>query len=202
MTDDILDTVFLSYKKILYRLNLQDIKTKTGKKITYKDLVYAINVMDKKHICCRWKFKRYRRRREYVLIEGYYWLVNVYFNNKKSLINADIDFFNKRIKQYEDLLEVKPKKLWNEEMSVKSLPEYFDRKPDTIRKAISKMKQSKGDKFIYKKDNETIITKEGLEWLCKNCFKTKYLELLEDYKMELTQKYIDAGYIYDYFLAI
>ena len=95
MTDDILDTVFLSYKKILYRLNLQDIKTKTGKKITYKDLVYAINVMDKKHICCRWKFKRYRSRREYVLIEGYYWLVNVYFNNKKSLINADIDFLTR-----------------------------------------------------------------------------------------------------------
>ena len=84
-------------------------------------------------------------------------------------------------------------------MSVKSLPEYFDRKPETIRKAISKMKYSMGDKFIYKKDNETIITKEGIEWLCKNCFKTKYLEVLEDYKMELTQKYIDAGYIYDYF---
>ena len=84
-------------------------------------------------------------------------------------------------------------------MSVKSLPEYFDRKPETIRKAIRKMKYSMGDKFIYKKDNETIITKEGIEWLCKNCFKTKYLEVLEDYKMELTQKYIDAGYIYDYF---
>ena len=44
-----------------------------------------------------------------------------------------------------------------------------------------------------------VITKEGLEWLCKNCFKQKYLELLESYKMNLTEKFIKAGYIYDNF---
>ena len=45
------------------------------------------------------------------------------------------------------------------------------------------------------------ISKEGIEWLCKNCFKQKYLELLEEYKMELTEKYIEAGYPYDVFLT-
>ena len=51
----------------------------------------------------------------------------------------------------------------------------------------------------YRWHKKTVVKKEGIELLCKNCFKQKYLELLEDYKMELTQKYIDAGYIYDYF---
>lgn len=54
--------------------------------------------------------------------------------------------------------------------------------------------------YRYKKDGKYIISKLGIEWLCKNCFKQKYLELLEDYKMELTQKYMDEGYIYDNFL--
>lgn len=51
--------------------------------------------------------------------------------------------------------------------------------------------------FRYIKDNEYWITDKGIEWLCKNVFKQKYLELLENYKMELTEKYIEAGYIYD-----
>ena len=32
--------------------------------------------------------------------------------------------------------------------------------------------------------------------------KQKYLELLEEYKMELTEKYIENGYLYDNFLGI
>ena len=43
------------------------------------------------------------------------------------------------------------------------------------------------------------IYKEGIEWLCKNCFRHKYLELLEEYKMELTEIYIEKGYPYDVF---
>lgn len=38
-----------------------------------------------------------------------------------------------------------------------------------------------------------------VEWICKNVFKQKYLEILEEYKMELTELYIEAGYLYDYF---
>jgi hypothetical protein len=44
-----------------------------------------------------------------------------------------------------------------------------------------------------------MISKEGVKWICKNVFKQKYLELLEKSKMELTELYIKAGYIYDYF---
>lgn len=56
--------------------------------------------------------------------------------------------------------------------------------------------------FIYYDNDKLIVSKQGIEWLCKNCFKQKYLELLEIYKMELTEKYIESGYVYDYFWGI
>lgn len=107
---------------------MQNIKTNDGKDITFNYLSVAINDMVKKHPLCRWKNKKINGKKFYVLIEGYYWLIYVYF-------------------QYEN----------------------------------SKCK----------------ISKEGIEWLCKNYFKQKYLKLLEQYKMELTEKYIKAGYPYD-----
>ena len=51
-------------------------------------------------------------------------------------------------------------------------------------------------------NNKVVISKEGVEWICKNIFKHKYLELLEKYKMELTEKYIEAGYPYDNFFGM
>ena len=199
MTDDILDAVFLSYNKILYRLKIQNITTKGGKEITHKDLRCAIDRMDQKHPTCRWKFKRYKNRFHYVLIEGYYWLVNVYFQKEKSLTDADVAFFEKRIKQYKEVLNIKSKTNLFDDINVDDLEEFFERKIRTIKKAMTKIDKNFSEKYITKKDEKTVVKKEGIELLCKNCFKQKYLELLEDYKMELTQKYIDAGYIYDYF---
>ena len=64
------------------------------------------------------------------------------------------------------------------------------------------MKKNNNQNYIYRENGKYIISKEGIKWLCKNCFKQKYLELLEEYKMELTEKYIQAGYLYDYFFEI
>ena len=51
-----------------------------------------------------------------------------------------------------------------------------------------------GTMAMYKNDGR--FTNEEVFW---NVFKQKYLELLEKKKMELTEKYIKAGYIYDHF---
>lgn len=193
-----LDEVFLSYDKILYRLNIQKIKTKTGKDIKHKDLRYAIQVMQHKHKNCRWKSEKIRSRNFYILIEGYYWLISVYFNNKKKLIDADIEFFEDLIKQYEELLKLESKNLFEKDMKIQELVNYFNKKYETIEKAIWKMIKIHSN-YRYVVNNEFVITKEGVEWLCKNCFKQKYLELLESYKMDLTEKFIKAGYIYDNF---
>lgn len=93
MSDNNLDDIFLSYEKILIRLKLLGAKTKTGKEITHKDLRQAINIMEKKHSKCRWKSEKIKSKKSYILIEGFYWLVYVYFQDKKKLIDADIDFF-------------------------------------------------------------------------------------------------------------
>lgn len=197
--DSELDKVFLPYSKILYKLKLLNIKTKTGNEITHKDLRKAITIMEKKHKSCRWKFQRPKKNKNYILIEGFYWLVYVYFNNDKKLIDADIDFFEERIKLYEELLKLDHKTLFKNDISVNQLSDYFDKKESTIQKAILKMIKVNPN-YRYKTNTEYVITREGIEWLCKNCFKDKYLKLLEDYKMKLTEKYMQEGYVYDNFL--
>lgn len=177
---------------------MQKIKTKTGNNITHKDLRYAIHIMQRKHKNCRWKSEKIRSRNFYILIEGYYWLINVYFNSDKKLIDADIEFFEYLIKQYEELLKLESKNLFKEDLKIQELVNYFNKKYETIEKAIWKMINVHSN-YRYVVNNEFVITKEGIEWLCKNCFKQKYLELLESYKMDLTGKFIKAGYIYDNF---
>ena len=124
----------------------------------------------------------------------------MYFEKEKSLIDADVEFFETRIKLYEDFLKVeRNKNWWNEDMDIKQLENYFNRAESSIRKAIKKMCDNGFSIYKYLDNNKVIISRKGVEWICKNIFKQKYLELLEKYKMELTELYIKAGYPYDHF---
>lgn len=195
-----LDSIFLSYNKILNRLHSLGIITKHGKEISHMDLRKAIDVMVEKHPTCRWRSEKIRSRKYFVLIEGYYWLTQVYFQTEKSLIDADIEFFKLRIKQYEELLKIEHNEnWWNQDMNIKQLCNYFNREDITVRKAIKKMCNSGVEEYKFLVDNKVVIASKGVEWICKNIFKQKYLELLEQYKMELTELYIEAGYPYDNF---
>lgn len=195
-----LDSIFLSYNKILNRLHSLGIITKHGKEISHMDLRKAIDVMVEKHPTCRWRSEKIRSRKYFVLVEGYYWLTQVYFQKEKSLIDADIDFFKLRIKRYEELLKIEHNEnWWNEDMNIKQLCKYFNRQDITVRKAIKKMCDSGLEEYKFLVDNKVAISSKGVEWICKNVFKQKYLELLAKYKMELTELYIEAGYPYDYF---
>lgn len=200
---DEFDKIFLSYKKILSKFKMLNIKTKNGKEITHKDLRYAVYVMLKKHPTCRWRSEKILSRRYYILDEGCKWLEYVYFQKGKKQIDADIDFFGNRIKQYEELLKVKHNEnWWNEDMTIKQLEEYFNRSNSSIKKAIRRMCDNGFSDYKYFDNNKVIISSEGVKWLCKNIFKQKYLGLLEKYKMELTEMYIKAGYIYDEFFGM
>ena len=154
--------------------------------------------MQRKHKNCRWKSEKIRSRNFYILIEGYYWLINVYFNSSMKLLDADIEFFEELIKQYEEILKLESKNLFDKDMKMQELVIYFNKKYETIEKAIWK-KIKIHSNYRYVVNNEFVITKEGIEWLCENCFKQRYLEILESYKMDLTEKFIKAGYIYDNF---
>lgn len=190
--------IYLSYKKILNLLNIQNIKTSMNKDIDYKILLQAIRIMEKKHPICRWRQIRAKDNKHYILIEGFYWLSFVYFQHSQKQIDADIDFFKLRISQYQKLLNIKSKKFWLREYKLVELIDYFDRSEITIKKAISKMIKYNKD-YMFIRENKYFVTNEGIEWLCKNIFKQKYLEILEKYKMELTELYIKAGYPYDLF---
>ena len=201
-SEQVLDSIFLSYNKILKRFQLLGVTTKYGKEITHKDLRKAIEVMLKKHPTCRWRSEKVKSRKYFILAEGYVWLTQVYFQKEKSLIDADVDFFEDRIRQYEELLKVEHNKnWWNEDMKIKQLCEYFDRRDITVRKAVQKMCDNGFEQYKFLVDGKVIISSKGVEWICKNVFKQKYLELLEKYKMELTEKYIKASYPYDHFFG-
>lgn len=199
-SEQVLDSIFLSYNKILKRLDLLGITTKHGKKITHMDLRKAVDVMIKKHPTCRWRSEKIKSKKYFILIEGYEWLKRVYFQREKSLTDADVDFFETRIKLYEEFLKVEHKEnWWNEDMDIKQLCNYFNRKDITVRKAIKKMCDSGFEEYNVLVNGKVMISSKGVEWICKNVFKQKYLKLLEKYKMELTEKYIESGYPYDNF---
>ena len=194
-----LDKIFLSYNKILARLNKQGCKTKNGKEITHKDLRKAILVMQEKHPKCRWRSNKVRSRKFYILDEVYWWIVEVFFQNELDLIDADIKYFKKRIKLYEDFLKIKPKELFVNNIPYSQVENFFNRKLYTIKRAIRFLENKYSINLRYKKDNRMYVYSKGIELLCKECFKQKYLDILENYKMELTEKYIAAGYPYDNF---
>ena len=194
-----LDKIFLSYNKILARLNKQGCKTKNGKEITHKDLRKAILVMQEKHPKCRWRSNKVRSRKFYILDEGYWWIVEVFFQNELDLIDADIKYFKKRIKLYEDFLKIKPKELFVNNIPYSQVENFFNRKLYTIKRAIRFLENKYSINLRYKKDNRMYVYSKGIELLCTECFKQKYLDILENYKMELTEKYIAAGYPYDNF---
>ena len=199
-SEQALDNIFLSYDKILKRLQLLGITTKHGKEVKHVDLRKAVDVMLKKHPTCRWRSEKVRSTKYFILVEGYEWIKRVYFEKEKSLIDADIDFFETRIKLYEDFLKVEHNEnWWNEDMDKKQLENYFNRAESSIRKAIKKICDNGFSNYKYLENNRVIISRKGVEWICKNVFKQKYLELLEKYKMELTELYIKAGYPYDHF---
>ena len=199
-SEQALESIFVSYNKILKRFKLLGVTTKCGKEITHEDLRKAVGVMLKKHPTCRWRSEKLKSKKYFILDEGYVWLLQVYFNKEKSLIDADVEFFEDRIRQYEELLKVEHNEnLWNEDMNIKQLCEYFDRRDITVRKAVKKMCDNGFEQYKFLVDGKVVISSKGVEWICKNVFKQKYLELLEKKKMELTEKYIKAGYIYDHF---
>lgn len=199
-SEQVLDSIFLSYNKILKRLHSLGRTTKNGKEISHMDLRRAIDVMIEKHPTCRWRSEKIKSRKYFILIEGFAWLNQVYFQKGKSLIDADVDLFEDRIRQYEELLKIEHNEhWWNEDMDIKQLCEYFNRKDISVRKAIKKMCDEGFEKHKFFVDGKAVISSKGVEWICKNVFKHKYLELLEKYKMELTEFYIEAGYPYDNF---
>lgn len=83
-SEQVLESIFVSYNKILKRFKLLGVTTKCGKEITHEDLRKAVGVMLKKHPTCRWRSEKILSRRYYILDEGCKWLEYVYFQKEKK----------------------------------------------------------------------------------------------------------------------
>ena len=93
--------------------------------------------MLKKHPTCRWRSEKVRSRKYFILVEGYDWIKFVYFEKEKSLIDADVEFFETRIKLYEDFLKVEHNEnWWNEDMTIKQCHDVCDKIEDKIKNAL------------------------------------------------------------------
>ena len=103
----------------------------------------------------------------------------MYFEKEKSLIDTDVEFFETRIKLYEDFLKVEHNENWcNEDMDIKQLEKYFNRAESSIRKAIKKMCDKGFSNYKYLDNNKVIISRKGVEWICKNVFKQKAFRVI------------------------
>lgn len=196
----------MNYKEILEEFRKNNINTKAGKEITHKDLRTAILIMLEQHPSCRWQSEKIKKRYYYLQYEAVIWLREVYFNNYEiKFIDKDIRWFEERVKWYIDTLEknnieypqidyhLKP-------MTKRELTKYFDRSLSSIQQAIMEMEQITNCKNRVYNNGTLQINEEQIKWLLKNKFKTKYLQLLEEYKMVLTEIFkANGGYYDNYF---
>lgn len=196
----------MNYKEILEDFRENNIKTKAGKEVTHKDLRTAILIMLDQHPSCRWQSEKIKKRYYYLQYEAVIWLREVYFNNYEiKFIDKDIKWFEERIKWYIDTLEKNNIKYPQidyhlKPMTKRELTKYFDRGLSSIQQAIIEMEQITNCKNRNYKNGTLQINEVQIEWLLKNKFKTKYLQLLEEYKMVLTEIFkANGGYYDNYF---
>lgn len=205
-SEDIRKLIFLNYEEILEEFKKKEIKTKSGKGITHKDLRTAILVMLEKHSSCRWQSEKIRKKYYYIQYEGFIWLRDVYFNSyDMKLIDKDIEWFKNRIIWYQNQFEKNKIKypkfdLQITEMDKKELSKYFDKAIRTIENGIREYEKTQNMKCRNYNEGKLKISEAAIEWLLKNKFKNKYIELLENYKMKLTEIFkANGGYYDNYF---
>lgn len=206
-SEDIRKLIFMNYKEILEDFQKRKMKTKKGAEISHTDLRYAIQVMNEKHSSCRWQSEKIKKRYYYIQYEGVIWLREVYFSDYESkLIDKDVVWFRNRIQWYqqqfdENNIEYPKFELNINDMTKKELSIYMNKSVSTIENGLRDYEKATGENIRKYEDGELKISESAIEWLIKNKYKNKYLQLLEDYKMQLTEIYKKNGGYYDNFLG-
>lgn len=205
-SEEIRKLIFMNYKEVLQDFKENNIKTKAGKEITHMDLRKAVLIMLEEHPTCRWRSEKIKKRYYYLQYEAVIWLREVYFNNYEiKFIDKDIRWFEERIRWYIETLEKNnieyPKMEYHlKPMTKRELTKYFDRGLSSIQQAIIEMEKNTNNKNRIYENGTLQIDEAQIKWLLKNKFKTKYLQLLEEYKMVLTEIFkANGGYYDNYF---
>lgn len=205
-SEEIRKLIFLDYKEILEELEKRNLKTKSGKEITHTDLRYAITIMNEKHSSCRWQSEKIKKKYYYIQYEGFIWLRDVYFSSyDMKFIDKDVKWFENRILWYKNQFNKNNIEYPDIDykiiaMSKKELAKYFNRSIRTIENGIREYESTQRKNIRNYKEDKLEINEAAIEWLLKNKFKDKYVKLLEDYKMTLTEVFkANGGYYDNYF---
>lgn len=202
-SEDVRKLMFMNYKEILSDFNNRGLTTKGGKPITHTDLRKAIQVMQQKHSLCRWRSERIKQRYYYIQYEGVLWLRKVYFNSyDMKFIDKDIKWFKNRIIWYQKQFDKNnidyPEFSFNvDTMNKIQLSRYLDKSISTIENALRMYERNTSLKDRCYKDGKLQVQSSAIIWLIENQFKYKYIEILESYKMELTEIFKANGGFYD-----
>lgn len=202
-SEDVRKLMFMNYKEIISDFNNRGLTTKGGKPITHTDLRKAIQVMQQKHSLCRWRSERIKQRYYFIQYEGVLWLRNVYFNSyDMKFIDKDIKWFKNRIIWYQNQFDKNnidyPEFSFNvDTMNKIQLSRYFDKSISTIENALRMYEKNTSLKDRCYKDGKLQVQSSAVIWLIENQFKYKYIEILESYKMELTEIFKANGGCYD-----
>lgn len=184
-----------SIKEVTNLLSEQNYTTAFGYDIIQKDVLYGLQIMNKKHRFCEWV--DYTETHPEILSEGYYWLCNVYFNKSQSLIDADVKFFELLIENYrlicdEEKVNYYIKPFIKDDMTYDDLALFVGRKRSTVKKAFYKLPPLQKNNSYYRNKNKYIVS-NVCEDLCREYFKQTYLKYLEQLYLYLKNKLLEKG---------
>lgn len=151
----------------------------------------VIKKMKRRHPLESWVQKRIASNGErvvYIKLEFVEWLSEVYFNENKFYLDADIDFFKKQITRLENELNINHHEIEYQDISLYDLRNYFNRSKNAIGVAINRMEKRNNTSYKYIKDGKVMISKGGVKWLTENYFRKAYLKDLELYKLNLQKQ--------------
>ncbi len=153
----------------------------------YKNFKWHLNDMRRRHKKQNW----YSKGR--VEKEGIDWLIEVGYNYDYSrLIDAELDFFKKRIYYYQDILNQPHHLLDYKDMYILELESYFNRSNRSIKSSIQKLMLEHSN-YKYYSDGKTYIKSEGVKFIEENYYKREYLKRLENLHLDLKKQLGNEG---------
>lgn len=153
----------------------------------YNNFIWHLNDMRKKHKEQKWYSKGN------IKDEGILWLIEVSYNyDSHRKIDAELEFFKKRIYYYQDILNQEHHLLDYKDMNILELESYFNRSNSSIKKTIQKL-MLEHSSYKYYDDGKTYIKSEGVKFIEENYYKREYLKRLENLHLDLKKQLGNEG---------
>lgn len=160
--------------------------------LTPRQLDRAIEKMKLRHPKENWIYVREPSNNQitmYCSLEFVEWLKDVYLRKDKYYLDLEIAFYEKRIKEMEEELNIPHHVLEYNDMTKKEMMDYFGKNRNNIEVAISKMCSRYSNDMKFVSGDTTMIKAEGIKFINEKYYRKSYLEYLENLKHSLEVEY-------------